>query len=167
MSRPKIKLPYSLPEKLLQVLSIASLLGLIILAAFSMSSLPAIIPTHFGVDGRPDGWGGKGTLLMLPILSAVLYVGITILERFPWTYNYPVEITEENAAGQYKLARRMLEWVKTVIIAVFLYLLWQTVQMAKGLSDGMGAWFLPISLIVLFSGIGFGIYKMTRSGGQL
>lgn len=163
MRRPKIKLPYSLPEKLLQVLSLALLIGMIALTVSSASSLPATIPTHFGADGRPDGWGGKGSLLMLPILSAVLAAGLTVLERFPWMYNYPVEITEENAAVQYKMARQMLEWMKLFILAVFFYLQWQTVQAARNLSSGIGAWFLPAFLLVMFGTMGVMIYRMKKN----
>lgn len=163
MPRPKIKLPYSKPEKLLQILSLISLLLLIVLTVFSMIYLPERIPTHFGAGDHPDGWGGKeGSLLMLPIMSVVLYVGITILERFPWFYNHMVEITEENAAYQYKLGRLTLEWLKFIAIAAFLYIQWQTWQMARGLSVGLGGWFLPVFSIVAFGGLGFSVYKATK-----
>nr|WP_319489549.1 DUF1648 domain-containing protein [uncultured Caproiciproducens sp.] len=162
MSRPKIELPYSRLEKLIQILSFFSLLVLIGLTVFSMIHLPGRIPTHFGASGRADGWGGKGSLLMLPVMAVILYVAMTILERFPWAYNYAVEITEENAAYQYKLGRQMLEWIKCIIIVIFLYLQWQTEQVARGLSAGLGAWFLPVSMLALFGGLGFGIYKMIK-----
>lgn len=162
MPRPKIKLPYSVNEKLLQILSFVALLGFIVLTIFAMINLPESIPTHFGVDGRADGWGGKGMLLMLPIMAIMLYVAITILERFPWTYNYAVEITEENAAYQYKLGRQALEWIKCIIIMIFFYLQWKTTQVARGLSVGLGIWFLPVSMLALFGGLGFSIYKMVE-----
>lgn len=163
MLRPKIKLPYSQPEKLLQVLSVVALLGLIILTVFSMINLPESIPTHFGADGRANEWGGKGVLLMLPIISVIFFVVVTILERFPWVYNYAVEITEKNAAYQYKLARLMLEWLKFILILIFLYIQWQFMQVAKGLSGGLGAWFLPVSMIAVFGLLGFFIYKMLKN----
>lgn len=162
MPRPKIKLPYSQPEKLLQILSLFGVLGLIVLTVFSMINLPESIPTHFGADGRADGWGGKGSLLMLPIMAVILYTALTILERFPWIYNYPGEITEENAEYQYKLGRLALEWIKFIMISIFLYIQWQTAQAARGLSDGLGSWFLPVFLLALFGVTGFMIYKMVK-----
>lgn len=59
MPRPKIKLPYSQPEKLLQILSLFAMLGLIVLTVFSMINLPESIPTHFGADGRAGRMGRK------------------------------------------------------------------------------------------------------------
>lgn len=162
MPRPKIKLPYSQSEKLIQILSFVALLGLTGLTVFSMIYLPARIPTHFGATGQADGWGGKGSLLMLPIMAVILYVAITLLERYPWIYNYAVEITEENAPYQYKLGRQMLEGIKCIIIVIFLYLQWQTEQVARGLSTGLGKWFMPVSMLALFGGLGFSIYKMIK-----
>jgi uncharacterized membrane protein len=162
MPRPKIKLPYSQPEKLIQILSFLALLGLIILTVFSMNHLPDNVPTHFGADGRADAWGGKSSLLLFPILGSIFYAAFTILERFPWIYNYPVEITEENASYQYKLGRQLLEWMKLIILAIFLYIQWQSVQVARGLSNGLGSWLLPVFLVAMFGVIGYIIYKMSK-----
>jgi len=163
MPRPKIKLPYSWLEKLIQILSFVALLGLIVLTAFSIIHLPERIPTHFNASGLPDGWGGKGALLMLPIIAVILYVAITIIERFSWAYNYAgIEITEKNADYLYRLGRQTLEWVKLIIITDFLYLQWQTTQVARNLSTGLGSWFMPVFLLALFGGIGFSIHKMVR-----
>ena len=163
MPRPKIKLPYSWLEKLIQILSFVALLGLIVLTAFSIIHLPERIPTHFNASGLPDGWGGKGALLMLPIIAVILYVAITIIERFSWAYNYAgIEINEKNADYLYRLGRQMLEWVKLILITDFLYLQWQTTLVARNLSTGLGSWFMPVFLLALFGGIGFSIHKMVR-----
>lgn len=162
MARPKIKLQYSQPERFLQILSVAALLVMTALTVYSMIHLPATIPTHFDAAGRADAWGGKGSLLFLPILSFLMYAGMTVLERFPWIYNYAVEITEKNAAAQYKTARLMLEWLKLIVVSIFLYIQWQTAQAAKGLSTGLGTLFLPVSMVVLFGVMGYFIYKMVK-----
>lgn len=162
MQRPKIKLPYTAPEKLLQAGAVFLLLASVALTASSMGALPARIPTHFGFDGSPDGWGGKDSLLLLPILSAVFYAGLTALERVPWIYNYPVEITEKNAPDQYQVGRLMIEWMKLAVLAIYFYLQWQTIEGAKGLSHGLGAWFLPAAMFAMFGGMIVLIHKMTK-----
>lgn len=162
MKRPKIKMPYTGPEKLLQAGAVFLLLSLVVLTVSAAVSLPARIPTHFGFDGSPDGWGGKESLMLLPVLSVVFYVGLTALERAPWLYNYPVEITEKNAPDQYRLGRRMIEWMKLVILAIYSYLQWQTIEGAKGVSGGLGAWFLPVVLVALFGGMIVMIRKMVK-----
>lgn len=162
MQRPKIKLPYTAPDKLLQAGAALLLLATVALTVSSMGALPARIPTHFGFDGNPDGWGGKDSLLLLPILSAVFYAGLTALERAPWFCNYPVEITEENAPGQYQAGRLMIEWMKLIVLAIYFYLQWQTIEGAKGLPHGLGAWFLPAAMVAMFGGMGVMIRKMMK-----
>ena len=162
MARPKIKLPDRWYERLLRAVSAAAVLVLIGLTVYAMIRLPARIPTHFGGDGRADGWGGKGALWLLPTLGLAFFIGLRILEQFPWAYNYPVEITEENAAHQYRLGRFLIEWLNLTLVGTFLYLQWQTYRVAMNQSAGLGMWFLPVSMLAVFGGLGFCIYRMVR-----
>jgi uncharacterized membrane protein len=164
MPRPKIKPPYSWLEKLDQILSVVFLVGLIALTVSSMVSLPDRFPTHFGASGLPDKYGGKDSFLLLPILAVIFYIAFTLLERFPWAFNYAdIEITEENAVYLYKSGRQILEWMKLIIITIFLYLQWQSFQVAKNLSVSLGIWFLPVSLLALFGGLGYNIHKIRKN----
>ena len=99
--RPKIRPPLSLVEWLLVLATFVGAIFTIVLLAVSWPALPASVPSHFGVSGRPDAYGGKGTLIFLAVLAvlAVAFaIGFALLCRYPWTYNYPWVITEENAA---------------------------------------------------------------------
>ncbi len=46
---------------------------------FIWGSLPEIVPTHFGIDGKPDHFGAKQQLLIVPILLSVMSIGIYFL----------------------------------------------------------------------------------------
>ncbi|MBT2572178.1 VanW family protein [Planococcus sp. ISL-110] len=46
-------------------------------------------------------------LFLLSLIGAVLWIGMTVLERYPHTYNY-LNLIEENAEGQYKNASLMM-----------------------------------------------------------
>ncbi len=37
----------------------------LVLTAASLPFLPQLFPVHWGLDGRPDGWGGAGQLLLM------------------------------------------------------------------------------------------------------
>ena len=45
-----------------------------IYAAISWNSLPNQIPTHWGISGQPDDWGGKVSILLMPGLSVFSYL---------------------------------------------------------------------------------------------
>lgn len=161
-SRPKVKPEWSAVEKAVQIICLFILAGGIILLATQWSSLPATVATHFNASGAVDGTGDKSQLLMLPIISAVFYAFITVIERFPYIYNYPVEITEENANFQYGTAREMLTVVKTECVAVLTYLLWGAIETSKGVRHGLGSLFTVVFLVVLGATLAYYILRMTR-----
>ena len=113
-------------------------------------NLPERIPTHFNIAGEPDGYGSKSTLWILPVTAVIMYIGMTILELFPHIYNYPVEITPENAVRQYRIATRLIRILKTIIAILFSFLSYQTIKTALGITGGLGKVFLPVSLLITF-----------------
>ncbi|SFC86439.1 DUF1648 domain-containing protein [Clostridium uliginosum] len=160
--RPKVNIPKSNIESIIGVISILGVIIAWIYLIASWINLPYEIPTHFGSSGKADSWGGRYSLLILPILTSVLHILLTTVSKYPQHFNYVVNITEENAKRQYKNARTLIVCLKMEIIAIFLYLEWQSVQVAMNKSTGLGLWFLPIFLIVVFGTLGVCIYKMFK-----
>lgn len=66
--------PPSVPRSVWSLFVVAALLPFvaIVLAVARWSSLPDRIPTHFGVNGTPDGWTSKGPGLLLGIAAFAL-----------------------------------------------------------------------------------------------
>jgi uncharacterized membrane protein len=160
--RPDIKPAWSLVEKLLQAVCAIILAVHIILLIKVWNILPSSMPTHFDFFGKPDGYGSKNTMLMLPIMSSGLYAMLTILERFPKIYNYSVDINELNAAFMYQTGREMMVVLKTVIVAIFAYIDFATVETARGAWNGLSPWFLIVSLVILFGSMIYYIVRMKR-----
>jgi len=148
--KPKVKPEIKKADYFIEILSWVAVLFLLINTFRVYSGLPSTIPTHFNLAGEADDFGGKGTILILPLLVVIIFVGLTILIRFPYNYNYPVKITAENAIRQYANATRMLRFLKLVFVIVFSLLTTMIIQTAKGHSEGLGFWFLPFSLGMVF-----------------
>lgn len=157
--RPVIKLPLTNTEKVLEIISGIGILLIFILTAASWRIMPEQIPTHFGASGIPDGWGGKESLVFLPIGSFLLYLLLSVVNRYPHTFNYPWKITEENAKIQYQNARYLMVFLKAEIIWSFTYIQSITIQVALGKAGGLGYAYLAIFLTVLFGTIGVYFYK--------
>ena len=51
--------------------------------------MPDEIPTHFGLNGRVDAYGTKGSVLLLPVISILIYLLILFVEKFPELWNVP------------------------------------------------------------------------------
>src|SRR5689334_19196218 len=111
-SRPKIKLKLSLADKVIEVAGFLALGFLWTLTVSNFSSLPEIIPTHFNGAGEVDDYGSKNMILILPVIATILFAGLTFLNKFPHLFNYPTEITGENAEKQYRSATRLMRCLK-------------------------------------------------------
>lgn len=126
--------------------------GVVVLIA-AWPQLPERIPTHFGVTGAPNAYGGKGILILLPALSAVLGLGLWVLSRFPQVFNYPRRITDENAPRQYRLAQRLLRVLAFGIVSILAYVEWQTIQVGLGRAAGFNGWFLVAFVAALLAAV--------------
>lgn len=160
--RPVLDIPMT---PLQQMMIVAGAIGVIVgfgIVARYWPDLPQTIPTHFNGLGKPDGWGGKSSLLAVPIIGLVLYAMMMVLSRFPQIYNFPVTITEENAADQYQMARTLVIWLGTFIPWMFTYLGWMSVQNAMQKAEGLGGWFLPATLVVCFAPLIVYLMKASR-----
>ncbi len=119
-NRPRVDLPFTLADRMLESAAWSALLILWGLAVYFYQRLPETVPTHFNIEGTADDWGSKTTLFFLPGLATVIITGITLLQRVPHIFNYPVRITQENASRQYLYAVRMLRFVKISMALIFI-----------------------------------------------
>ena len=160
--RPKIKIERTPTDNILEIMGWVALVGLWILIFLNYSNLPDTIPTHFNGAGKVDNYGGKATLFMLPIIATVAYIGLTVLNNYPHIFNYPTKLTAENALRQYTSATRMIRYLKFVIVLVFSLIVFMTLRTAAGESEGLGAWFLPFTLGLIFIPLGIFVIQSFR-----
>lgn len=161
--RPVLDLPLTPREIVLEILAVLGVGVMVYLVVDSWSTLPESIPTHFNVQGEPDSWGRKGTLLLLPIMGLGFYGLMTIVNRFPHSFNYLWQITEENAERQYRLAREMMLWLKLELVWMFAYIEWVIIRTARGQEDRLGILFLPVVLISIFGTLGVYFWQSARA----
>ena len=150
VERPKIKLIPTTVDKLAELLGWIMLLAIWGLTITHYSTLPDTIPTHFNGAGEPDGFGSKASIIGLPFIATLLFIGLTVLNRYPHSFNYPSPVTQNNALRLYTLATRMLRYLKLVLVLVFGGIEFMTIQNATGKAAGLGVWFLPLTLVLIF-----------------
>jgi hypothetical protein len=117
--RPKLKLSLTSADKVLEACSWVGLAGLWLSALLAFSSLPEIVPTHFNLAGKIDGNGSKINVLFLPVIPTILAIGLSILNKYPHTFNYLEEITPANAERNYRTGTRILRLSKLFVILLF------------------------------------------------
>lgn len=159
--KQELKLPKTLFEKIIELLSILFLLGMYGFVILNWSEIPDRIPTHFNIMGEPDRWGGKWSVLILPIIATFLFKMMFILSKFPHIHNYPVKVTPENAEKLYRISRKMLITMNFLLTLFFAIGTWEMVNVAQG-NEGLGMWYMIGLLLSIFGPMGYYIYKMIK-----
>ncbi|MQR95848.1 DUF1648 domain-containing protein [Fictibacillus phosphorivorans] len=159
--RPKLNLPRTRLENFLDIASIALLIVGIMSLISDWAGIPDTVPTHFNAAGDPDGWGSKSNLWILIVIGVVTWLLLTVLEKYPHIYNY-FNLTEENVERQYKNARMMINVMKNEILLFFVYMTWACSKVAKGVSEGLSVWVLPIFIVGITSTIAFFIVRSIK-----
>ena len=154
--RPKIKIGLTLFDFIIEIAGFVAMIALWVLVGVTYSKLPDVIPIHYNASGQADNFGEKSRIIMLPVIATVLYAGMTILSRYPRLFNYPVTITENNASFQYRNMSKMIRCLKLSIVLIFGGIVLQTIRSVEGL----GVWFLPFTLAVVFIPM---VFFMARS----
>lgn len=146
--RPRLKLTLSSTDKSVVLINIV-LLGLMwLVTIFVFTKLPDTIPVHFNFSGKPDDYGNKLTILILPLIATIIYFGFTQLIKHPHIFNYLTKITEENARRQYSIATRMMRFILLAVLFIFTIIIVVIYLTAINMVDGPGAWFIPLILSI-------------------
>ena len=159
-TRPKIPIERTDGDTMLETAAWFALLLLWGVAVYGYMRLPDVIPAHFDGAGRVDRYGGKWTILLLPAIGAALFAGLTILNRHPHFFNYPVAVTAENARSLYTTGTKMIRALKLAVMLIFLLIEAHIYMAAVGMAAGLSWWFFPLTVALLIVPTGFYIPRM-------
>lgn len=161
--RPVIKIQATLTDKIVEALAIVLLSSLWAMVVIGYANLPETIPIHFNGSGEPDGYGDKNTLFLLPVIATFMYFLLTVLNSKPHIFNYPVEITPENAEKQYSIAVRMMRAIKLSVLLIFCAIEYGSYRVAMGDQEGLGNYFILFVFAVIFVPMLYFIVKAVRN----
>lgn len=153
-----MKIERSWYDNFIEVCCILSLICTLVYLIAVWDSIPDEIPGHYNAAGEIDRITGKGSLIVLPIITWILYIGLSIIEKFPQIWNTGVRITDQNRDRVYRILKNMSGTLKLLLVIVFSYLTINS-AMAKPLPIP----FLPVSLVVIFSLLIFFSVKLVRA----
>jgi uncharacterized membrane protein len=91
-----------------EIVCLILLIGVLIFLFLNWNSIPDRIPGHYNAMGEIDRIGSKKELLVLPIIGWLMYLGMTVVEKYPQIWNTGVTVTEENKERVYRVLKNML-----------------------------------------------------------
>ena len=162
MDRPRIKIELDISDWAIEIIGAFFLILMFGFPLYYFNELPEIIPRHFNIDGEPDGFSQKNIIWTLPVIGFVIYIGMFFLNKYPHIFNYPKEITEENAERQYKIATKLMRTLNMLIAASFFYIGYGTIQTSLNKGDGLETYFLPIFITAIIGTIGIYTYSALK-----
>ena len=136
------KLPYSRLEYLLEIISLTGVILGAILLLHHWPQLPGLVPRHYDFQGVVDAWGGKGSVLALPITNVLLYLVLTLMRIFIPSYS-----GNSSSRRSLILSMELLAWVKAWTVWTFTYLTWSTVEIALERAAALSPVFLPLVMV--------------------
>lgn len=131
-------------SKAVNLLCLVILIGTILFLVVSWGNIPDRIPGHYNAAGEVDRVGGKGEIIMIPVMEIILYGLITLVEQFPQVWNTGVKPTKENEKWIYSATGNLIAAAKIVMVTELSYITIATVRM-----QSLGKWFLPVSLAAI------------------
>lgn len=161
--RAKMKIELTATDKAIEFIGWFFILVIWILTIISYNKLPDIIPIHYSETGNADSFGGKAHILILPLIASILFVGLTILNKFPHIFNYPTNITKDNILKQYTNATRMIRYLKLIIVVIICFIAFRTIFYANGKIEVFGTWFLPLMIASILITLIYFIVKLTKN----
>ena len=129
----------------------------------SYFQLPDQIPTHFNFSGAPDGFSSRHMILLLPGLATLLFILLTLINRRPERFNYPITITPENAAYQYQLASNLIRALRLAMPIVFGLVAFSTIDSSEGHLSPLLSYLLPLILTCTFLPLIIYLFLATRN----
>ena len=106
-------------QRIAGILAPVILLGSIAYILIIWHTLPEQIPTHYNAAGEIDGYGGRGTLLLMPIIGLVTDLVVALVGRFPQSWNTGTRINVLNRARVYRLVRDLMADLRVAMALLF------------------------------------------------
>lgn len=103
-------------DKSMEILTFLLIAGSAILIGIYYTALPDKLPIHFNWPSKDkNGLGTKDLLWASPVICSIIAIGIYKLNQYPWIFNYPKAINENNAEYHYRKATQMLRVLNLLI----------------------------------------------------
>lgn len=156
--QPKIQIKPGPIEIIIDLLGFTLVVLLGIYTILQFDRLPEQVITHLNAKGVADQFGDKSQIFFLPGLTALMYVGLWSLNRYPHLFNYLVKITPENAARQYLLATRFMRFINISVLVLFAGIQVQFIALSKTVpaetvTSPELIWMVGLHLAVTFFGV--------------
>jgi uncharacterized membrane protein len=145
-----------------ELIALAGLVFAAAVVADFYSRLPERIATHFNESGMANGFGAKSILWVLVGVAVLLYLTLTAVGGLSRLVRLQRPLAPEREKVVLAESMAMMGWIKAVMCWMFAYICLAMVRNGMGLQEGLGAWFLPVTLVVVIGTCGVYLMRIFR-----
>ncbi len=109
---------------ILEGIALAGLIASLWWLKSQIGNIPERIPVHFGINGKPDRWGGRWVLVCYVVLSVGIFIGMSISGG-----------TLDLLEGQIYTSPRerfIICYLKVYMVLMCFYIYWVVIRVARG-----------------------------------
>ena len=125
-----------------------------LVAVWYYSILPEVIPTHFGFSGKPNRYGSKDTILIMPFLFSIAQLTFLIMFKFRfrmWRYlNVPIDLSRLDERKRAIAVNRYFELLLKFSLGLGLGLLLLEIGSFECMRIGRLVWWFYLLLFPIF-----------------
>jgi len=133
--------------------------------ALIWSTLPARLPSHFGMDGMPNAYASRTVVWAVAGISVAMYLSLLLVQKFPGKMNLPRPVGDPDRPRVEALGVEMIGWLRLELAWTFAYMLWSIEQVGTHHREGLGVWFLFASMGLTMATLVWFLVKMKRPAG--
>lgn len=111
-----MKVPLDPGHRRLRTVTVIAAVLLPVYFVVGSLSLTGELPMQYSFSGEVSRTGSVTEARFSVIFLGVVAIGMTVLARFPHTFNYPVDITEDNKRRQYRNGMQMMIWLALAFV---------------------------------------------------
>ena len=152
-----MKIKRNKDDIIINFLSLLCLVGTVVFLIISWKTIPAEIPGHYNAAGEVDKVTDKSSLIVLLIVGWIIFIGLSVVEKFPQIWNTGVQVTEQNKEKVYRILKTMIGTIKLLVVLMFSYLMLYSTT-----GKNLPPLFMPAFLILMFGPIAFFIFQLVK-----
>jgi len=140
--------------RLLIVANVAVIVLMFLVAMYYYQLLPEVVPMHFGLGGKPDRYGSKDEILIIPLGFSMASLTLLIMFKFRfkmWKYlNVPIDLNKLDEERRAIAVNRYFELLLEFSLGLGLCLLLLEIGVLECVRIGKITWWFYLLATTLF-----------------
>ena len=156
MKVPKLRFFFfhiSFWDKVIEILGLATLTLLWVMTYHFQHLGAELMPDDYDFFKNPSEYWASKMTYSIPVITTILFIGITIYNTKTKYTDYPIDENPEKAKKLSQINQRLWRWLKFMLVLIFLLIEYFSFHSGSGFGTGIPKWFMVAFPMMLFGPI--------------